>query len=144
MKKIDPGNSTFKDLIESGNLYVDKTGYLYKLITSENKYYFLSRPRRFGKSLTLSTLDAIFKAKRELFKGLFIDKTDYDWKEYPVIHIDFSKCQEKTADNISDWINDAVLFTAKEYDIKLNEKKSYSSNLDVLITELGKKKKLLF
>ena len=90
MKRIDAGNSTFEDLIRSNNLYVDKTKYLYNLIAYGNKYNFLSRPRRFGKSLTISTLEAIFKGKRELFKGLYIDSTDYEWKEYPVIHIDFS------------------------------------------------------
>ena len=72
-------------------MYVDKTRYLHNLIAYGNKYYFLSQPRHFGKSLNLSTFDAIFKAKRELFKVLYLDSTDYDWKEYPVIHIDFSK-----------------------------------------------------
>ena len=87
MKKIDSGNSSFEKLIQSGNVYIDKTQYLYNLLTDGRTYYFLSRPRRFGKSLTLSTLEAIFKGKRELFKGLYIDSTDYDWKEYPVIHL---------------------------------------------------------
>ena len=90
MKKIDTGNSSFEKLIQRENIYIDKTKYLYNLLTDGGTYYFLSRPRRFGKSLTLSTLEAIFKGKRELFKGLYIETTDYDWKEYPVIHIDFS------------------------------------------------------
>ncbi len=94
MKRIETGNSSFEKLIASGNLYVDKTRYIYSLLTDGGTYYFLSRPRRFGKSLTLSTLEAVLKGKRELFKGLYIDSTEYDWKEYPVIHIDFSMCIE--------------------------------------------------
>ena len=143
MKKIDTSYSVFEDLILSNNLYVDKTSYLYRLITQGNRYYFLSRPRRFGKSLTLSTLDAIFKGKRELFKGLYIDSTDYDWKEHPVVHIDFSKCQEDNKEEIKEWINDILFQIAKEYKIKLNKKKSYSFNLDLLITELAKKEKVV-
>ena len=143
MKRIDTSYSVFEDLILSNNLYVDKTSYLYRLITQGYRYYFLSRPRRFGKSLTLSTLDAIFKGKRELFRGLYIDSTDYDWKEHPVVHIDFSKCQEDNKEEIKEWINDILFQIAKEYKIKLNKKKSYSFNLDLLITELAKKEKVV-
>ena len=143
MKRIDTSYSVFEDLIQSNNLYVDKTSYLYRLITQGKRYYFLSRPRRFGKSLTLSTLESIFKGKRELFKGLYIDSTDYDWKEHPVVHIDFSKCQEDNKEKIKEWINDILFQIAKEYKIKLNKKKSYSFNLDLLITELAKKEKVV-
>ncbi len=69
------------------------TEYIYNLINDRvNYFYFLSRPRHFGKTLTVDTLEQIFNGKRELFKGLYIDSTDYDWKEYPVIHTDFGKC----------------------------------------------------
>ncbi|MBR4330825.1 MAG: AAA family ATPase [Candidatus Riflebacteria bacterium] len=73
---------------EGNYLYVDKTEYLWKLVNSPQSMFFFSRPRRFGKSLTLSTLKAIFQGKKELFKGLFIENQPYDWKSYPVIHID--------------------------------------------------------
>ncbi|MDY6343161.1 MAG: AAA family ATPase, partial [Sphaerochaetaceae bacterium] len=90
--------SSFQELRENGVLYVDKTSYLAALVMGADKLYFLSRPRRFGKSLTVSTLEAIFQGKRELFKGLAIDALDYDWKKYPIIHIDFTNCWKKTAD----------------------------------------------
>ena len=90
MKRIDTSDSFFENFIKDDNLYVDKTKYLYNLIKDDGSYYFLSRPRRFGKSLTLSTLEAIFKGKRELFKGLYIDSLDYDWKEYPVIPVSYT------------------------------------------------------
>ena len=75
--------------------------------------FFLSRPRRFGKTLTVSTLEAIFQGKRELFKGLAIDKTDYDWKTYPIIHIDFGDCPFDTPEELDSWLCDLVLRIAK-------------------------------
>ena len=143
MKAIDPSNSIFEDLINSDNLYVDKTKYLYNLITDRKKYHFLSRPRRFGKSLMLSTLDAIFRGKKELFKGLYIDSADYDWKEYPIIHIDFSRCPGNTEKTVDDWINDKLFEIADEHKIKLNRKRLSGSNLDTLITQLSKKQKVI-
>ena len=74
MKDIITSIGSFENLISGGYLYVDKTKYLYDLISRPSMYYFLSRPRRFGKSLTLSTLEAIFRGKRELFKGLYAEE----------------------------------------------------------------------
>ncbi|MBI5218690.1 MAG: AAA family ATPase [Bacteroidia bacterium] len=89
LKKLPIGKQDFATMIKENYLYVDKTEYIYKLI-SRGSVYFLSRPRRFGKSLTVSTLAEIFKGNKELFKGLYIyDKID--WEQYPVIYIDFSK-----------------------------------------------------
>lgn len=88
-------NSSFSNLRKNGYLYVDKTAYLAKLIAVQGRMCFFSRPRRFGKTLTVSTLEAIFQGKRELFKGLAIDQTDYDWKTYPVVHIDFGSIPQK-------------------------------------------------
>jgi hypothetical protein len=90
MKKLSVGISDFKELIQGNYIYVDKTQYIYKLINS-GKYYFLSRPRRFGKSLLISTISYLFQAERELFKGLYIEDK-WNWDEiYPVIRVDFSK-----------------------------------------------------
>ncbi len=92
MKKLLPiGISDYKKLREGGYIYVDKTEYIYKLMKEGGGYYFLSRPRRFGKSLFLSTIEYLFKGQRELYKGLYIeDKWEWD-KIYPVIRIDFTK-----------------------------------------------------
>ena len=143
MKSIITGNSSFEVLINGGYLYVDKTKYLYELVKNTGTYYFLSRPRRFGKSLTLSTLEAIFKGKRELFKGLYIDSMDYDWKEYPVIHIDFSTCIGTSASDISDWINRKVVDIGSCYGIKLNKNVEFNYNLDKLIAELTEQEKVV-
>jgi len=90
MKKLSIGISDFKELIEGNYIYVDKTEYIYKLI-NQGKYYFLSRPRRFGKSLLLSTIRYLFENQKDLFKNLYIyDK--WNWEEsYPVIRISFAK-----------------------------------------------------
>jgi hypothetical protein len=90
MKKLSIGISDFKELIEGNYIYVDKTEYIYKLINS-GKYYFLSRPRRFGKSLLLATIRYLFQGHKDLFKGLYIyDKWNWD-EVYPVIRISFAK-----------------------------------------------------
>ena len=109
--------SSFQELRENGVLYVDKTSYLATLLMGADKLYFLSRPRRFGKSLTVSTLEAIFQGKRELFKGLAIDALDYDWKTYPIIHIDFTNCWKKTAEGLESWLKKAMIQTAVCYGI---------------------------
>ncbi|MDE6510833.1 MAG: AAA family ATPase, partial [Muribaculaceae bacterium] len=83
------GMQTFSDIIEEGYVYVDKTAYIQPLL-KQGKYIFLSRPRRFGKSLLLSTLEAYFEGRRELFKGLAADTMDLDWTPRPVLHFDFN------------------------------------------------------
>ena len=83
------GIQTFSKLIRGGYVYVDKTQYI-KSLTSQGQYIFLSRPRRFGKSLLLSTLEAYFEGQRELFKGLAADSMDLDWTSSPVLHFDFN------------------------------------------------------
>ncbi|MDR0724072.1 MAG: AAA family ATPase, partial [Endomicrobium sp.] len=86
MKKLSIGLQSFQDLREKDYIYVDKTNYIYQLINS-GKVYFLSRPRRFGKSLLINTFKELFKGNKQIFEGLYIyDK--WDWtKKYPVIHL---------------------------------------------------------
>ena len=91
LKPIPIGNPNFGEIIENGNLYIDKTKYIYNLISNKSvdNIFFLSRPRRFGKSLTVDTLEQIFKGNKELFKGLYI-YDEYDFEEYPVIRLNMS------------------------------------------------------
>jgi len=96
MKEIPTSNYDFAYLIENGMLYVDKTDYLHQLVESKNNTFFLSRPRRFGKSLTVSSLSYIFQGRRDLFSGLKIDAMDYDWREYPVVNLNMSKMNSST------------------------------------------------
>ena len=83
--KYPIGIQNFGEVRRGGYAYVDKTALMWKMV-SEGKYYFLSRPRRFGKSLLLSTLEAFFSGERELFNGLYVDKVEWDWQEYPILH----------------------------------------------------------
>ena len=87
--KYPIGIQTFERIISEGYVYVDKTDLLYSLV-KEGSIYFLSRPRRFGKSLLVSTLESYFLGRKELFKGLKIDALEREWLEYPVFHVDFS------------------------------------------------------
>ena len=92
MKKITVNVRSFEDIRTQDYTYVDKTKYVHSLVKDElNNYYFISRPRRYGKSLMCSTLCALFEGKRELFKGLYIDKTDYSFEKYPVLHFNFAE-----------------------------------------------------
>ncbi len=93
------GIQDFEDLRNRGCIYVDKTDLVYKLVT-EGKPYFLSRPRRFGKSLLLSTLEYYFEGKKDLFTGLAIEKLEKDWTKYPVIKISFGRSSYETNDNL--------------------------------------------
>ena len=86
-RKLYPlGIQTFSRIRMEDNLYVDKTEYVYRMTHTSGKYFFLSRPRRFGKSLLVSTLRSYFEGKKELFEGLAISKMEKEWKEYPVLH----------------------------------------------------------
>ena len=87
--KYPIGIQSFEKIRTNGYVYIDKTEYIYKMV-QEGSAYFLSRPRRFGKSLLVSTLEAYFKGKRELFEGLDIEKEEREWKVYPVLHIDLN------------------------------------------------------
>ena len=87
--KLPIGIQSFRDLRQKGFKYVDKTDLLYDIV-NRGKYYFLSRPRRFGKSLFLSTLEAYFLGQRELFRGLAIENLEKDWIQYPVMHLDLN------------------------------------------------------
>ena len=84
------GMQTFSEIREEDFLYVDKTEYIYRMTHTSGKYFFLCRPRRFGKSLLVSTMQSYFEGKKELFKGLAIDKLEKEWTEYPVLHFDMS------------------------------------------------------
>ena len=135
MQKIDSTTSSFESFITRECVYVDKTMYLYKLLTSGSRYFFLSRPRRFGKSLTLSTLKAIFEGRKELFDGLYIGQTDYEFKKHPVIHIDFGSCQRDNKEGTADWINYELSVIGRGYGIELDSK-YHDANLKNLIIQL--------
>ena len=120
MKDISTSTFNFEKLVSNGFLYVDKTAYVHKLARPAFAEYFLSRPRRFGKSLLVSTLKALFQGRRELFKGLDIDKMDYDWKPYPVIHLDFGTCMASTPEELDVFLQLRLAECADAHELTLS------------------------
>ncbi|MDR0609479.1 MAG: AAA family ATPase, partial [Planctomycetaceae bacterium] len=118
MKKLPIGIQTFEEIRNENYLYVDKTEYLYRIATM-GKVYFLSRPRRFGKSLTLSTLDALFSGRKELFEGLYVyDKWDWN-KKYPVIRIDWTLIKHGMPEEIERSLSLWLRIKARDNEITL-------------------------
>ena len=118
--KLPIGIQDFEKIRTGGYLYIDKTEQVYRLV-SEGAYYFLSRPRRFGKSLTLSTLKAVFEGKKELFKGLAIYDKPYDWKSYPIIHLSFGDYNptNNTPDKLNIYLLGKVMSIAERLSVSL-------------------------
>ena len=112
--KYPIGIQSFDQIIGDGYVYVDKTGLIYQLVKG-GKIYFLSRPRRFGKSLLVSTLKCYFQGRKELFKGLAIDKLETDWAEYPVFHIDFNVGDFTLPGNLEARIEETMAAWEKQY-----------------------------
>ncbi len=121
MKDLTSYVYSFEELIQGDFLYVDKTEYIWQLIRPSSAGYFLSRPRRFGKSLTISTLKAVFEGKKELFKGLAIYDKPYDWKPYPVIHLDLNGWNFSTRDELNSSLCGLVRESAEDHHIKIQD-----------------------
>jgi hypothetical protein len=138
MKYINTSTFNFPGVIENDFLYVDKTAYVWKLVSGKKDEFILSRPRRFGKSLLVSTLKAVFQGRRELFKGLAIDKMDYDWKAYPVIHLDFGNCNADTSEELEVYLNHLLEMAADELDLEL-KKEEASIRFENLIRKAAEK-----
>ena len=103
-KKYPIGIQDFEKLRKEGYCYIDKTSYVYDLV-QKGSYYFLSRPRRFGKSLLISTLEAYFEGKRDLFKGLAIERLEKEWKRHPILHLDLNIEKYDTESSLEDILN---------------------------------------
>ena len=120
LMKYPIGIQNFEDLRRNGYKYVDKTNFVYKL-ADEGKYYFLSRPRRFGKSLFLSTLEAYFQGKKELFEGLAIYDLETEWKKYPIFHIDLNTANFREKDSLYNVLNDYLTGWEDKYGARESE-----------------------
>jgi hypothetical protein len=133
MKKLPIGISDFKKLREENFIYVDKTKYIYKLITEGGGYYFLSRPRRFGKSLLISTIRYLFEGRKELFKGTYIEDK-WDWNNfYPVIRIDLSQIAITKEEDFETQMELLLKEIGENYKYKYEKKYKASGNLFLLI-----------
>ena len=116
LKKCPLGVQTFEKVISEDLLYVDKTQYIYSL-AQDYRYVFLSRPRRFGKSLLASTLHSYFSGKKELFKGLAIEKLETEWAEHPVLHFDMSLGKHMGKEQLERFLGGRLAFEERKYGI---------------------------
>ena len=137
MEKIATDIYTFEQLRKRGYTYVDKTGILWPLVNdSIGTQFFLARPRRFGKSLLISTLRSLFEGKRELFSGLAIEPK-WDWsKSWPVIHLDMGSCQANTVEGLWDKIRGRLRIEAERLGVALREDESVSNQFMFLISDV--------
>ena len=117
LKKCPLGVQTFEKVISEDLLYVDKTQYIYSL-AQDYRYVFLSRPRRFGKSLLASTLHSYFAGKKELFKGLAIEKLETEWAEHPVLHFDMSLGKHMGKEQLERFLGERLAFEERKYGIE--------------------------
>ena len=134
LKPISTNTSDFEALRKAGQTYVDKTAYLHRLVADPNRsFYFIARPRRFGKSLAVTTLKSIFLGHREFFKGLAIDKTDYEWKKHAVIHFNWGRVDPSSVENFDRTFAPAVRMALTEAGYAYDPAVAPSTNLDLAI-----------
>ncbi|XWN35619.1 MAG: AAA family ATPase [Roseivirga sp.] len=138
MKKLPIGIQSIGDILTEGYVYVDKTQFALQMIES-GKHYFLSRPRRFGKSLFVSTLKEIFRGNKELFKGYHIYNSHYDWQPYPVLHLDFSEILNESTQDLKDSLKRTLAAIATDHETRV-EVPSAQEGLKYLIKALSKSK----
>jgi len=141
MKRLPIFVSTFPKMIEGDYVYIDKTQQIYNLF-ADGGYYFLSRPRRFGKSLLISTLHELFSGNKELFKDLWIAKSDYKWTEHPVINLDFSDLDIGSPEELRIGLASSLDDIASNYSIDISSKDTPGLKLKTLIKVLAQKNKV--
>lgn len=138
-RKYPAGIQTFEKIITDGFTYIDKTDLVYFLANNEAGYCFLSRPRRFGKSLLVSTLKSYFEGRKDLFKGLAIEKLESKWTAYPVIHLDLSiAAYELDKDTLLQKLNSILEFNENELGLK-NTKGAPGTKLSAMVINAYKK-----
>jgi len=139
LQRLPLGRSSFSAIRTAGYLYVDKTEYAYNLITQGDRY-FLSRPRRFGKSLLVSTLQEILEANKPLFKDLWIEKSDYHWHKHGVITLDFSKIEASSVHDLRIRLCELLQIVANNYQLELTlDPQKPATALETLVQALHNK-----
>ena len=138
-RKLYPiGIQTFERIRKEDKFYIDKTEYVYRMTHTDGTYFFLSRPRRFGKSLLVSTFQSYFEGKKELFKGLAIEKLEKEWNEYPVLHFDLSKGKHMEKEQLNRYLLDIIEKQEARFDCK-SDKIDVNIRLDALINAVYRK-----
>ena len=138
-RKLYPiGIQTFERIRKEDKFYVDKTEYIYRMTHTDGKFFFLNRPRRFGKSLLVSTFKSYFEGKKELFEGLAIEKLEKEWNTYPVLYFDLSKGKHMEKEQLNRYLLDIIEKQEARFDCKSN-KIDVNIRLDDLINVVYQK-----
>ena len=136
MKKLPLGIQSIRKVLSGKNyVYVDKTTFIKKLLDEGSPYFFMSRPRRFGKSLFLSTLEQVFKGNKDLFKGLGIYRIEYEWKKYPVLRFDLSQIASHTTEEFCESMKRTLIESANAHGISI-ETSTVKEGLKSLVVQL--------
>ena len=133
LKLYPVGIQTFERIRKENKLYIDKTEYIYRMTHSGGCYFFLSRPRRFGKSLLVSTFESYFSGKKELFEGLAIEKLEQEWMEYPVLHFDMSGGKHMEKEQLEDYLSNRLEAEERKWGIT-HTKRGANDRLTEFIT----------
>ena len=141
MKKLPIGIQSIREILEEGYIYIDKTGFARDLIAN-GKHYFMSRPRRFGKSLFLNTLEEIFKGNKELFKSCQIYNSDYKWQEHPVLHFDLVRTESRDPIEFENVLKRKLQTMSSLMGISI-ESPTVQEGLESLITTLAEKNRVV-
>ena len=132
MNRYPLGIQTFEEIRKNNQYYVDKTDLIYNIVKGSQSN-FLNRPRRFGKSLLVTTMQAYFEGKKDLFKGLAIEKLEKEWMKYPVIHLDLSRGKYYEIQVVHSTLNAVLGFYEAKLGITVAEGTTYGTRLDEII-----------
>ncbi len=123
-RRYPVGRQNFAELRKNGYLYIDKTDLIYRLTHADAKYNFLSRPRRFGKSLLISTLHSYFEGRKDLFSGLAIEKLETEWEQYPVLHFDMSLAKHMLKEDLEDMLSSQLADHERQFGLAADSPKA--------------------
>ncbi len=132
LKLYPIGIQTFSEIRKNDNLYIDKTEYIYRMSHTSGKYFFLGRPRRFGKSLLVSTMQSYFEGRKDLFEGLAIERLEEEWTEYPVLHFDMSLGKHMEKEQLEDFLGYRLQEEEKKWGISTPSKGTNNRLIDLI------------
>ena len=138
LKLYPIGIQTFEEIVNRNFLYIDKTEYIYHMTHTSGKYFFLGRPRRFGKSLLVTTLQSYFEGRKDLFKGLAIEKLEKEWTQYPVLHFDMSGGKHMEKEQLERYLDFILKEEEKKWDITTSLQDANNRLIDLINTAYEK------
>ena len=138
LKLYPIGIQTFERIRKEDKLYIDKTEYIYRMAHTNGTYFFLGRPRRFGKSLLVSTMHSYFEGRKELFQGLAMEKLEKEWTEYPVLHFDMSLGKHMEKEQLEDFLGYRLQEEEKKWGIDTPSRGANNRLIDLIYTAYEK------